>query len=114
MSDQCPSHDIFERLVAQSIENLTSKISEGIEALNSQSAANGDSIRLVLENQSARKEMCGKQTARVDNLIKSDEDQWTAINETRKTVWIGIGIIGVVQIVIVPVALALVLHFMKI
>jgi hypothetical protein len=97
---QCSAHDLFEKLLQNSIDNLAEKIGEGVEALRLQSVENGNAIKLVLENQSAKRELCGKQGARIDALENSNNAQWGAITDLRRLVWMGAGGLVVVQLVI--------------
>jgi len=95
---QCSSHEMFERFLRQSMESLGNRLAELAEALTSQSKANGEAIHKVLANQADRRELCGQQNARLDNLESSDKDQWTAINDLRKYVWVGVGIMVAAQV----------------
>ena len=88
---QCDAHVFFERFLAESMKNLGDKLATLAEAVTAQSKANGEAIAKVLEGQADRRELCGRQGARIDNLEQSDEEQWKAINETRKAVWMGRG-----------------------
>lgn len=94
---QCATHATFEKLIENGLENLGDRLQQLAEALTSQSRANGDAIRQVLENQADRRELCGKQNARLNTLEESDRDQWLAINEVRKYIWIGFGIMVAAQ-----------------
>lgn len=95
---QCSTHATFEKLIENGLTNLGDRLQQLAEALTAQSRANGDDIRRVLDNQSKRGELCGKQNARLDGLEKSDGDQWTAITELRKYMWIGVGIVLAAQV----------------
>ena len=90
-SSQCDAHVFFEKFLAESMKNLGDKLATLAEAVTAQSKANGEAIAKVLEGQANRRELCGRQGARIDNLEQSDEEQWTAINEMRKAVWMGRG-----------------------
>lgn len=97
---QCSSHEMFERFLQQSMESLGNRLADLAEALTSQSKANGEAINKVLANQADSRELCGQQGARLDNLEVSDKDQWRAINDLRKYVWIGVGIMVAAQVVL--------------
>lgn len=95
---QCSSHAMFERFLQQSMESLGDRLAQLAEALTSQSKSNGEAIAKVLANQADRRELCGQQNARLDNLESSDKDQWKAIDDLRKYVWIGVGIMVAAQV----------------
>lgn len=97
---QCATHATFEKLIENGLANLGDRLQQLAEALTSQSAANGKAIGQVLENQADRRELCGRQNARLDGLEKSDVDQWTAITELRKYMWIGVGIVIAAQVIL--------------
>lgn len=97
---QCSTHATFEKLIENGLTNLGDRLQQLAEALTSQSAANGKAIGQVLENQADRRELCGRQNARLDGLEKSDGDQWTAITELRKYMWIGVGIVIAAQVIL--------------
>lgn len=99
-SGQCSTHATFEKLIENGLANLGDRLQQLAEALTSQSAANGKAIGQVLENQADRRELCGRQNARLDGLEKSDADQWIAITEIRKYMWIGVGIVLAAQVVL--------------
>ena len=88
---QCEAHVFFEKFLAESMKNLGDKLAELAEAVTAQSKANGEAISKVLERQANRGELCGRQGARIENLEQSDDEQWLAINEMRKAVWMGRG-----------------------
>ena len=102
---QCATHSTFEKLIENGLANLGDRLQQLAEALTSQSRANGDAIKQVLENQADRRELCGKQNARIDGLEKSDGEQWDAITDLRKDgaaqwkyIWIGFGVILAAQV----------------
>lgn len=103
---QCSSHQMFEKMLMTAIDNLAEKFSEGIKIMTSASSANGADLKKVLENQGERRELCGKQGARIASLEVSDRDQWKAIDDTRKKVWIGMGVVAALQL-----AVPMILHF---
>lgn len=91
----CASHDMMVRMFERAMEGLGNQITKLAEAVTAQSKANGDSLEKVLSNQADRRELCGQQNARIDNLEKradardraSDDqhaDLWVAVNELRK------------------------------
>ena len=88
---QCDAHVFFEKFLAESMKNLGDKLADLADAVTAQSKSNGEAIAKVLEGQAGRRELCGRQGARIENLEQSDNEQWTAINEMRKAVWTGRG-----------------------
>lgn len=113
---QCSSHAMFEQLIKKDLNNLTNKIAEGLENLAKQSAINGTDIKQVLQNQSDRRELCGRQNARIDEIDKkiisiqeTDKVQWDAINNMRKYIYIGLGVITTLQFVI-PLLMKIIYH----
>lgn len=111
MSDHCPSHAIFEKMIQQSLDNLGKTIAEGISCLTKQAAKQNEALQKVLENQADRRELCGKQCARLDALEESNEQQWSAITDLRKVVWMALGGAVLVQVVIVPIVVYIFTHF---
>lgn len=90
----CASHASFERMIERALAGLGDQITKLAEAVTAQSKANGDSLAKVLSNQADRRELCGQQNARIDNLEKradtrdkaSDDqhaDLWDAVNKLR-------------------------------
>lgn len=106
MPEKCASHEMFEKLMTQSIDNLAAKISEGIQIMTTAASDNGKDLQKVLENQADRRELCGKQGARITALEASDRDQWKTIGDTQKKVWVGMGVLTALQF-----AVPLALHF---
>lgn len=105
---QCSSHGMFEKMIQQSIDNLADKVSEGIRAFSAQSASNGEMLKQVLDNQAARKELCGRQSVKIENHEEQLEGLWAACNAMQRRVWIGVGVIGTVQVVVVPLVVWLI------
>lgn len=105
---QCSSHSMFEKMMMTAIQTLADKISEGIHVMTSAATSNGQDLKQVLENQADRRELCGKQGARITSLEVSDRDQWKAIDDTRKKVWLGMGLLAAAQF-----AVPLAIHFLK-
>lgn len=108
----CPSHQMFESLIKQALDNLSDRMTDGVAALRSQNQATTEALQKthsaleqVLSNQADRREWCGKQGSRIDALEKSDNYQWSAIHDLRKKVYMAAGAIVLAQVVVVPVAL---------
>lgn len=100
----CASHAAFERMIERWVEGLGEQIGKLAEAVTAQSRANGEALEKVLANQADRRELCGQQNARLDNLEKLQVSQqvdnsgehkevWSAINKLRLYVYMGIGIV---------------------
>lgn len=103
----CASHASFERMIERWMEGLGDQITKLAEAVTAQSRANGEALSKVLANQADRRELCGQQNARIDNLEKradarddTSEDAhkqlWSAINRLRYYVYVavGVGLVG--------------------
>lgn len=88
MPAHCPSHDMMQQFFHATVDRLSDEIKNLAEALTSQSKANGESLNKVLANQADRRELCGAQNARLDNverlLTLMNSEMWTAINELRE------------------------------
>lgn len=107
---QCASHALFEQMMQKSIDTLAERIGEGIRALTEQSRANGAALQLVLDNQSSRRELCGRQDERLRTLEaeaealwrgheKAQADLWEAVNALRRYVYMGLGGVFVINAV---------------
>jgi len=101
---QCAAHDTFERLWQQSIDNLSANIKTGIESLNKQSSENGAALTLVLRNQADRRELCGKQGARIDGAEVDIVNLWKTVSALRKLVYMAAGGLLVVQFILTVAA----------
>lgn len=99
----CASHASFERMIERALEGLGDQIGKLAEAVTAQSRANGDALSKVLANQADRRELCGQQNARIDNLEKradtrdeasedTHKEMWSAINKLRYYVYVAVGI----------------------
>lgn len=108
MTEKCSSHDMFERMLTNSLDNLAEKIDGGIKAMTLAAVDNGKDLKVVLANQAVRSEKCGQQDARINNLVANDKLQWVAIDKVKERVWIGMGLLVALQ-----VAIPLVLHLIK-
>lgn len=111
----CPSHQMFESLIKQALDNLSERMTDGVDALRAQNQATTDAmekthraLEQVLINQADRRELCGKQCSRIDALHTSDEYQWAEIRALRRAVHIGIGIAICSQVVVVPMMLLII------
>lgn len=111
MSDKCAAHEMFEQMIQLKLDNLCKTIGDGIACLTKQAAENSRALQRVLENQAERRELCGKQCARLDALEESEEQQWQAITDLRKTVWMALGGAVLVQVGIVPIVVYVFTHF---
>lgn len=105
----CASHDIMVKMFERAMEGLSQQIEKLAEAVTAQSRSNGDALSKVLSNQADRRELCGQQNARLDNLEKRadarDEasetvhkEMWSAINKLRYYVYMAVGIGAVGQV----------------
>ena len=110
--NHCSSHQMFESLIKQALDNLSERMTDGVDALRMQNQATTEALEKthraleqVLSNQADRREWCGKQGSRIDALEKSDNYQWAAIHDLRKKVYMAAGAIVLAQVVAVPVAL---------
>lgn len=111
----CSSHQMFESLIKQAIDNLAGRMTEGVTAMREQNASTAVSMEKthkaldqVLSNQADRREWCGKQGSRIDSLEKSDNYQWAAIHDLRKKVYIGVGIAICSQVALVPIVVSII------
>ncbi len=112
---QCSSHRLFEKMMQQSLENLAGKITEGIRVFSEQSASNGEMLQKVLENQSERRALCGKQSGRIDAhefRLDSHGDKIRTLDnelkETNKNLYIGVGLVIAVQTIVAPIIIWLI------
>ena len=115
MPEQCQSHKIFEQMMHQSIDNLAEKLTEGIRVFSEQSANNGNMLQKVLENQADRREMCGKQTMKLEQCehdIEELKNDNAALRKENSKMWrsinIGIGAVLMAQVVVAPIIIWLV------
>jgi hypothetical protein len=113
--NHCASHGMFESLIKQAIDNLGVRLVDGVDAMRKQNEAtvkalgkNADALEKVLSNQAERREWCGKQCSRIDNLEKSDDYQWAEIRDLRKKVYMGVGVVLAAQVVVVPIMVTIV------
>jgi len=97
---QCSAHAAFEKMLQQSIDNLAKNICDGVAALNAQSAANGASIDRVLENQADRRELCGKQGARINSAEEDIRNLWKSTSGLRRFVYMAVGGLIVLQVIV--------------
>jgi predicted amino acid dehydrogenase len=95
---------MFERFLENGMKHLSEKLSELTVALTAQSQANGEAIAKVLEGQADRRELCGKRGAEIETLQYSDEEQWKAITDLRRLVWMGAGGLTVVNTLLILAA----------
>ncbi len=97
---QCSAHATFEKMFQQSIDNLAESIRAGIASLAQQSVANGDDLSQVLKNQADRRELCGKQGARLDGAEDDIRNIWKVTADLRRLVYMFAGGLVVVQVLV--------------
>ena len=96
------------------MENLGDQMEQMIEVVKEQSKANADALAKLLEAQSARRELCGQQNARLDAIEKSrvsgraemleaHKEIWSTINKIKVIVFTGVGIIVTINALLVLV-----------
>lgn len=105
--EQCSSHLMFEKMMMTAIDNLADKITEGISAITTASLGNDRQLKQVLDSLSTRNELCGQRGAKIDGLASSDLTQWRAIDDLRKKIYVGMGVVVALQM-----AVPLIAHFM--
>jgi len=101
-SHQCTSHAMFEKMIQQSLDALTDRVAEGVRVFSAQSVQNGEMLTKVLENQAVRKELCGRQSERIDGHEERIETMEQEIKTQQKYLWIGVGVLGTAQVIAVP------------
>ena len=110
----CAGHAAFERMIGNMMENLGDQMEQMIEVVKEQSKANADALARLLEAQSARRELCGQQNARLDaieksrvsersEMIEAHKEIWSAINKLRFYVFIGVGVVVALNALLVLV-----------
>ena len=110
----CAGHAAFERMIGNMMENLGDQMEQMIEVVKEQSKANADALAKLLEAQSARRELCGQQNARLDAIEKSRTSErsemleahkeiWSTINKIKVIVFTGVGIIVTLNALLVLV-----------
>lgn len=110
----CAGHAAFERMIGNMMENLGDQMEQMIEVVKEQSKANADALAKLLEAQSARRELCGQQNARIDAIEKSRASErsemleahkeiWSTINKIKGIVFTGVGIIVTLNALLVLV-----------
>lgn len=110
----CAGHASFERMIGNMMENLGDQMERMIEVVKEQSKANADALAKLLEAQSARREICGQQNARLDaieksrvsersEMIEAHKEIWSTINKIKVIVFTGVGIIVTLNALLVLV-----------
>lgn len=110
----CAGHAAFERMIGNMMKNLGDQMEQMIEVVKEQSKANADALARLLEAQSARRELCGQQNARLDAIEKSRASErsemleehkeiWSTINKIKVIVFTGVGIIVTLNALLVLV-----------
>ena len=104
----CAGHASFERMIENMMQGLSSQVTKLAEAVQAQSRENAEALAKVLANQSDRREMCGQQKARIASLeskvtaeraetLDARKEIWTAVNNLKFYVFIGIGLVLAMQ-----------------
>lgn len=110
----CPGHASFERMIESMFERLGDRMAEMARMMAEQNKANAEAVAKILENQSNRREICGRQNARLEALeakvaaersetLEARKEIWSAINKLRFYVFMGIGIVVALQALLVLV-----------
>ena len=110
----CPGHASFERMIESMFERLGDRMAEMARMMAEQNKANAEAVAKILENQSDRREICGRQNARLEALeakvaaersetLEARKEIWSAINKLRFYVFMGIGIVVALQALLVLV-----------
>ena len=110
----CPGHASFERMIESMFERLGYRMAEMAGMMAEQNKANAEAVAKILENQSDRREICGRQNARLEALeakvaaersetLEARKEIWSAINKLRFYVFMGIGIVVALQALLVLV-----------
>lgn len=110
----CPGHASFERMIESMFERLGDRMAEMAGMMAEQNKANAEAVAKILENQSDRREICGRQNARLEALeakvaaersetLEARKEIWSAINNLRFYVFMGIGIVVALQALLVLV-----------
>ena len=110
----CPGHASFERMIESMFERLGDRMAEMARMMAEQNKTNAEAVAKILENQSDRREICGRQNARLEALeakvaaersetLEARKEIWSAINMLRFYVFMGIGIVVALQALLVLV-----------
>ena len=117
----CSSHSMFDTMIKQSLDNVSDRLVDGIEAIHKQPETvakalerNSDALTQVLANQADRRELCGKQNAKIENLEKSDDLQWKCIHAINKKIHMAIGAVILAQIIVPPICILIFKNVLKI
>lgn len=110
----CPGHASFERMIESMFERLGDRMAEMARMMAEQNKTNTEAVAKILENQSDRREICGRQNAHLEALeakvaaersetLEARKEIWSAINKLRFYVFMGIGIVVALQALLVLV-----------
>jgi len=110
----CPGHASFERMIESMFERLGDRMAEMARMMAEQNKTNAEAVAKILENQSDRREICGRQNARLEALeakvaaersetLEARKEIWSAINKLSFYVFMGIGIVVALQALLVLV-----------
>lgn len=126
MSQPCTFHEQSMDQLNESLFDLREQLRQGMAAVAAQSRANGEALMRLAESQSARRELCARQEARLtaverdlaqhrkahaaerEEYLAERADLWAAVNTLRFHVYVGLGA-GLVVQVLAPLVLRAVL-----
>lgn len=122
MSQPCAFHDQSMEQLRDAVLDLREQLRQGMEAVAAQSRANGEALMRLAESQTARRELCARQEARLtaverdlaqhrkahtaerEEYLAERADLWAAVNTLRFHVYVGLGA-GLVLQVLAPLVL---------
>ena len=124
MNQPCAFHDQSMEQLRAAVLDLRDQLRQGLEGVAAQSRANGETLVRIADSQTARRELCARQGARLATLERGGEqhreghraereehlaeraDLWNAVNKLRFHVYVGLGA-GLVLQILAPLALRL-------
>ncbi|OIO06155.1 MAG: hypothetical protein AUJ49_00195 [Desulfovibrionaceae bacterium CG1_02_65_16] len=124
MDQPCVLHEQSMEQLRLAVADLKEQLREAIGVVAAQSRANGRTLARIAESQTARRELCARQEARLttvergadvhraahgadrDEYLVERADIWAAVNKLRFHVYVGLGV-GLVLQTLVPLALRL-------
>ncbi len=123
-SQPCAVHDERLEQLRLTLAELKNQLREGLGVVAAQSRANGRALARLADSQTARRELCAQQEARLGSVERGAElhriahstdrdeylderaDIWATLNKLRFHVYVGIGA-GLVLQTLIPLALRL-------
>jgi hypothetical protein len=104
------------------LQDMREQLRQGMDAVAAQSRANGEALLRLAESQTARRELCARQEARLtaqereggrhrkehaserEEYLAERADIWAAVNKLRFHVYVGLGA-GLVLQILAPLVL---------